>query len=139
MNERQKRFGEFVVSRGDASELLETSEEAFDQIAIAIEMPIELSRCTAIGSGRNHSLGARRCDPGDEVIGVVSLVGHNRLPGQILDQCRGVVDIGNLPGRENNPQRIAQRIDRHVQFGRQSATRAADLLAPRFFWAPAEC
>jgi hypothetical protein len=26
-----------------------------------------------------------------------------------------------------------------VQFGGQSATRAADFLTARFFWAPAEC
>lgn len=138
MNERQKRLGEFVVSRGDAPEMLETGEEAFDQISIAIEMPVEGARRKPIGSGRNHRFGASRFDPGHEVIGVVPLVGHDRLTGQILDQCRGVVDIGDLSGRENHPQRIAQRVDGYMQFG-QPAARTADLLTPRFFWAPAEC
>lgn len=139
MNERQERFGEFVVSRGDAPELLETGEEALDQIAIAVEMTIEVARRKPIGSGWNHCFGASRFDPGHEVIGVVSLVGDDCLTGQALDQCRGMVDIGDLPGRENHPQRIAQRIDHHVQLGRQSAARAADFLTPRFFWAPVEC
>lgn len=139
MNERHKRLGEFVVSRGDASEMHETGEEAFDQIAIAVEMAIEVGGCEAIGSGRNHRFGASGFDSRHEVIGVVPLVGHDRLTEQILDQCRGMVDIGDLSGRENHPKRIAQRIDGHMQFGGQSATRAADLLTPRFFWAPAEC
>lgn len=139
MNERHKRLGEFVVSRGDAPEMLETSEETLDQIAIAVEMAIEVARCEAIGPGWDHRFGASGFDPGHEVIGVVPLVGHDRLTGQILDQCRGMVDIGDLSSREDHPQWIAQRIDGHVQFGRQSTARAADLLTPRFFWAPAEC
>jgi hypothetical protein len=44
-----------------------------------------------------------------------------------------------LPGRQNHPQRIAQGIDRHMQFGGQAAARSADFLTPCFFWAPAEC
>lgn len=139
MNERQERLGEFVVSCGDASEMLESREETLDQIAIAVEMTIEVAGCKAIGSRRYHRSGTSRLDSGHEMIGVVPLVGDDHLTGQFLDQCCGVVDIRDLPGRENHPQRIAQCIDCHVQFGGQSAPRAADFLVPRFFWAPAEC
>ena len=45
MNIRQQRLGEFVVACGDAPEMLEPCKEALDQIASAIEMPIELARC----------------------------------------------------------------------------------------------
>ena len=41
MNERQEGLGEFVVARGDASELLDATEETLDQIAALAEMPIE--------------------------------------------------------------------------------------------------
>ena len=139
MNKRQKGPGEFVVTRGDASEMLEASKEALDQIASAVEMPIEFARRQSIGPGRNHGLGASRFDSGHKMVGVVSLVGRHSLSRQILDQCRGVVDIRVLPGRKNDAQRIAQRIDGNVQFGCQSAARAADFLTARFFWAPAEC
>ena len=139
MNKRQERLGEFVVARGDASEMLEPCKEALDQIASAIEMPIELARCQAIGSGWNHRFCARRFDGGHEMVGIVALVGHHGLTGQIFDQCWGKVDIGNLPGREDDAQGIAQCVDGNVQFGRQSAARAADFLTTRFFWAPAEC
>lgn len=139
MNERQERVGEFVVTRGDASEMLDPCKEALDQIASAVEMLIEFARSEAIGSGWNHRFGANRFDRGHEMVGVVALVGHHGLTRQILDQRRGTVDVGDLPGRKDDAQRIAQCIDGNVQFGRQSAARAADFLTARFFWAPAEC
>ena len=86
MNERQEGLGEFVVARGDASEMLETCKEALDQIASAVQMSVELARCQAIGSRRNHGFGASGFDLGDEMVGVVALVGHHGLPRQILDQ-----------------------------------------------------
>lgn len=121
MNERQERLGEFVVTRGDASEMFETCKEALDQIASTVDMAIEFARCETIGSRRDHCLGASGLDLGHEVVGVVALVGHYGLTRQILDQRRGTVDVGDLPGREDDAQRVAQCIDGNVQFGRQSA------------------
>jgi hypothetical protein len=43
MNKRQEGLGEFVISSGNASELLETSKETLDQIALAVEMGIEVA------------------------------------------------------------------------------------------------
>lgn len=48
MKKRQKLLGKFVVTRGDASETLETEDVALDQIVSVIEMPIEFSRREAI-------------------------------------------------------------------------------------------
>jgi hypothetical protein len=44
-----------------------------------------------------------------------------------------------LPGREPHLDGIAQGIDERVDFGRQSAARAADRLRAVFFRAPALC
>ena len=134
MNKRQKGVGEFVVARGDASELLEACEETLDQIAGTIEVPIERARCQAIGSGGNHDHGTRGFDRVHEMVGVVALVRHHGLSWQILDQRRSAIDIGNLSGRKNDAQRIPQGIDSDVQFGGQSAARAADFLTARFFF-----
>jgi hypothetical protein len=117
MNKRQERFGEFVVTRGNASELLDTGKEALDQIASAVKMPVEIPWCEAIGSGRNHCLGTCSLDSGHEMIRIVPLVGNDELPRQALDQFRRTVDVGDLSGREDDAQRIAQCIDRNVQFG----------------------
>ena len=139
MDEGQERLGEFVVTRGDASEMLEAGEEALDQIASAVEMSIEGARRQAIGPGRNHCFGASCLDSSHKMVGIVALVGDHGLARQILDQRRSAIDIGNLPGREDDAQRIAQCIDSHMQFGRQSSARTADFLTARFFLAPAEC
>jgi len=139
MNKRQKGLGEFVVSRGNTSELLETSKETLDQIALAVKMGIEMARGGAIGTRRYNGLGSRGLDLGDEVVGVVPFVGNHRLGRQLVDEIRGVLDIGDLPRRENHSLRIAQSIDRHMQLGGQTAARSTDFLTSRFFWAPAEC
>ncbi len=139
MNERQERLGELVIARGDAPELLDATEETLDQIAALVEMPIECARIEPIGTRRDNWLAALSGDCFDEVIRVVALVGHDKLGRLILDQSFGLFDIRNLTCRENDPQRIAQSIDRDMQLGRQSAARATDFLSACFFWAPAEC
>ncbi len=45
-----------------ASEMFETSEEAFDQIACRVETAIELAWGKAIGAGRDNRLGAHGFD-----------------------------------------------------------------------------
>lgn len=139
MNERQERRGEFVVSSGNASELLETAEETLDQISIPIEMPIERAKCAAIGARRDNRLSALRLDGCHKGVGVVALVGDDKASWLVLDQRSSLVDVCDLPGRQNDTQRIAKRIDGNMQFGGQPASRPADFLTAGFFWAPAEC
>ena len=139
MNKGQERRSEFVVSRGNASELLETAEKTFDEIAIPIEMPIERAKGATIGAWRDDRLSALRFDGCHKGIGVVALVGDDKASGLILDQRCSLVDVGDLSGRQNDTQRIAERIDSNVQFGGQPPSRPADFLTAGFFWAPAEC
>jgi hypothetical protein len=63
MNERQEGPGKFVLARGDASVLLDVTEEAFDQLAIFVEMPMEQTREEPVGTPRNHGLTALTHDP----------------------------------------------------------------------------
>jgi len=134
MNERQEGLGELVVTRGDASELLDAVEETLDQIAIFVDVPIERAGCKPMGTRGDNRLAALRSDCFDEGIRVVTFVGHDEFCRLILDQCLGLLDIRDLSRRENNPQRIAQGIDRNMPLGRQSTTRAADVLTAGFFW-----
>jgi hypothetical protein len=139
MNERQEGLGEFVVARGDASELLDAAEEALDQIAVLVDMPIERTRVDSVGAWRDDRLAALRGNCRHEGIRIVALVGHDELGGLILNQRGGLLDVGDLSCREDDAQWIAQGIHGDMQLGGQSAARAADFLLPRFFWAPAEC
>lgn len=139
MNEREEGRSEFVVARSDAPKVLDARKEALDQIAVSVEMTIETALVSSIGTGRDHGLRASGLDHGNEMIGVVALVRNDSLNRQALDGLGGTIDVGDLAGRENDPQRIAKGIDRDMQFGRQSAPRATDVLTAGFFWAPAEC
>jgi len=139
MNKGQERRSEFVVSSGNASELLETAEETLDQISIPIEMSVERAKNTAIGAWRDNCLSPLRFDGCYKGIGVVALVCDDKASGLIPDQRCSLIDVGDLSGRQNDAQRIAERIDGNMQFGGQPASRPADFLTAGFFWAPAEC
>ena len=58
MNERQERLGEFVIASGDASEVLDTAEETFDQVAVLVDMAIEKSLIESVGARRDDRLAA---------------------------------------------------------------------------------
>lgn len=59
-------------------------------------MQVEFVWRQSLGPGMNHDFGANRFDSGYKKVGVVALVGHHGLSRQILDQCRGVVDLTKL-------------------------------------------
>ena len=139
MNERQERLGEFVVARGDASELLDTTEETLDQISAFVDMPVERARVESVGARGNNHLTALCGNGLGEGIRIVALVGHDEFGGLILDQRGSLLDIGDLTCGKNDPQRIAQSIHGDMQLGSQSTPRPTDFLTARFFWAPAEC
>ena len=48
MKERQERLGQFVLSRGDASELLDATKETLDQVAAFVDVPVERARAESI-------------------------------------------------------------------------------------------
>lgn len=95
MNKRQEEFGKFVVSRGDASEMLDPAEEALDQIAAFVDMPVERARVEPIGAWRDDRLSALRSDGGDKGIRVVALVGYNELRWLPLDQGSGLINLAD--------------------------------------------
>ena len=122
MDERQERFGEFVVTCRDASELLDPAEETLDEVAVFVDMAIETSRIASVGARWNDRLAALGRDGLDEGVRIVALVGNDKLSRLIGDQRLCLFDVGHLSCRENHTQRIAQGIDCHMKFGGQSAS-----------------
>ncbi len=115
MNEREKGLGQFVVARGYSPEVFDASEKTFDQISVLAKMAIEAALSDSIGAWWNDSLRPRHFDHGNEMVGIVTLVGNNGLCRKVFDCLGGTVDVGNLTCREDYPQWIAQGIDRHMQ------------------------
>ena len=104
------------------------------QIAVLVQMRIVESEYLAIGTRRDDRLGTAGLDALDQGIGVVALVGDDRIGPDVCDQVRGEVDIGDLPCTQYQSHWVAQSIHCGVDFGAQSAARADRLRA--FFGCP---
>ena len=59
---------------------------------------------------------------------VVALVGQHLLEIETLDQGLGLLAVVNLPARQNEAQRVAERIDHGVDLGAQTAAGTTDRL-----------
>ena len=68
--------GALVVSCGDPSGVLELSEEALDQVAIAVEEGAEGGAGLPVPFGRNVGEGAGCGGPGPQCVAVIALVGQ---------------------------------------------------------------
>ena len=74
------------------------------------------------------------------MIGIICLVGQQGFRLDKGHERFGLRDIVNLPTREAERQRIAQRVDDYMDFRREPAARAADgLIETPFLRAPALC
>ena len=139
MGSGEKISGKFVVACGDGAKMLEFVEEAFDEIAFAVEREVAAARGFAIGLWRNHGGDLPLVEGGDQSVGIVSLVAEEGLGVGAFEQRFGTSQIVSLPWREHQIDGIAQRVDEGVDFGRQSAAGSADRLFAVFFRAPALC
>jgi len=132
-------LGGFVVTRGDATEVFDLVDKAFDEMALLVEVGIVRDGLGAGTVRGDHGVDVVRAQVRSEGIGVEGLVGNQDFGGQAADECFGLGDVVRLAGGETNAQRIAERIDGDVQLGAQPPARAPDglILSPPF--APAEC
>ena len=88
MNERQEGLCEFVVARGDASELLDTTEETLNEVSVLVDVAIESSLIDSVGPRRDDSLAALCSDGLDKGVRIVTLVRDDKFGWLILDQDR---------------------------------------------------
>ena len=114
-------------------------EEAFDEVAFAVERKIALPRGFAVGLGRDDRSDSALGEGADEWIGVVCLVADQSVRIGVVDQRLRASKIMSLTWREHQLHGIAQGVDECVNFGGQSAARSADRLRTVFFRAPALC
>jgi hypothetical protein len=94
----------------------------------------------AVGFWRNDGRDAALRELLDEGVAVVSLVADEGVRVDLVEQRRGLSDVGRLPRRQRQRDRVAECIDDSVDLRRQAAARTADgLVLAIFFWAPALC
>ena len=135
----EKISGEFVITCGDGTKVLEFIEEAFDEVAFAVEREIARSRGFAVGLGRNDRSNSSLGEGVDERVGIVRLIADQSIWIGGVDQRLSASKIVSLAWREHQLDGIAQGVDERVNFGGQSAARSTDGLRAVFFRAPALC
>ena len=133
--------GGFVVSRGDGAILLELAEEILDEMARLVSLLVELALDLAVALGRDHdrlSPCKQRLD--HPFVGIEGFVCQQGIGRHVWQQRVGAFQIMGLARRQEEVQRIAQRIDKRMNLGAQPAFAAPDrLVFAVFFCAPALC
>ena len=120
--------------------MFELAEEAFDEVALAIERGIDRALDFTIALGGDVSTTALCPDEIDHGLSVIATIGDQRLCGrQAVDQCFDGRLVGCLARREDDPERQPVLIDQRVDLGAQSATRTANGVIRAPFLPPAAC
>ena len=101
--------------------MLEQIEEAFDEVAFAVEREIAGPLDLAVGLGRDDRNDSPLRESADEPVSIVRLVGKQGIWLGVLDQQLGTSKIMGLAWRKDQLDGIAQGVDEHVNFGGQSA------------------
>ena len=128
-----------VEARGDATVELEFAKTPFDEIALRVELFVMAVLMFAGALGWNDRLHSVGSDERSNLIGVIAFVGNHRLgrlPGQ---QRRGALAISFLSCGQQQAQRSAQSIAKHVDLGGQSSTGSPQSLLTRPLFPVAAC
>ena len=129
MNSGQEIPGELVVSGGDATEVLEPAEAAFDVISAFVGAFVEAMDDDTVRFIGDDGLGAATNDFAAKVVAVIPFVGEERAHGRSERQNIGRYrDIGILPWGQMQDNRPAERIAQRMDFCRTASPRAADCL-----------
>ena len=121
--------GEFVVSGGDATKVLEPTKAALDDVAPFVGLLVEAVALDPVGFVGNDDLGSAFADFGAQGVAIIALVGEQRTHGGRLRQHIGRRrDVGILAGRQVQDDGPALWIGQSVDFRRASAPRAPDSL-----------
>ena len=120
--------------------MLELVEEAFDEVALAIDAPVNRAMDQPLSGRRNVGSRAARPDQFEERVGVVAAVGNDMAALQTGKQMWCRPQVVSLTGGQHESHRQAVLIDKGVDLGAQSSTRATDgVIFALFFLAPAAC
>ena len=126
--------GGFVVARGDRAELFEFAEEILDQMALFVEFAIEVARRQTVWSRRDYSgFASRRQRVEHSTIGIEGAICDQQVGGHVRQQCISPGQVVRLSRRQQQVQRIAERVDQRMDLGAQTAAAAAKCLVLNFF------
>jgi hypothetical protein len=130
---------QFVVAGCDSAKVFDPTEEALDEVACFVDVPVKGARLGAVRARRNDHLRTAGLDGVDQGLRVISLVGGDRICRHALKQRLRLGHISGLSGCEAPSGEVAEGFHQGVDLRCQPATRSANGLGALFFWAPAAC
>lgn len=141
MDGGQKILCGFVVASSDGPELLETTEEILNQMAMFVKLSVVIAHLRSILLRRyDGGLAGGRKWGKHPLVSVKRLVGNDDLRLDRGQKVIRAVEIMRLTGAQQKICRIAQRIDAGMDLCAQPTAGAPDrLVATVFFRAPALC
>jgi hypothetical protein len=122
--ETQVTPGELVEPGKDTSIMLDFVDKAFDQVPLSIEVWVVIAALGPVFPWWNDRNGTQRLDAGDEIIGVIALVGDDKAAWVVGEQSGRLRDIVCLAPGELEVQRVAQGIDTEMNLGAEPTTTA---------------
>jgi hypothetical protein len=131
---------ELVVTCGDRAELLHFLEETLDQIALFVKNVVAGTFDEAVVFGRDDDIDSGLPKPFDQGVGIVAFVADQSAASHPVEQVGRSAHVMNLARRQDESNRVAQRVGEGVDFGRQTAAGTSyRLVRAVFFRAPALC
>lgn len=122
-------FGETVVSRGDAPEVLQPAEHALDGVPAAVERGAEAALPAAVRLRRDVRHRASCFDRTSEAIRIEGAICDDQGAfGNSLDQRLAAAEVGCVATGEVERDRLAALVRRRVDLGGSPTTRASDRL-----------
>lgn len=115
--------------------MLQSTEEVLDQVARLIEVLVVVTLRFATTFGRNHCGFPGRGKRLDyAVAGIKGLIGDDDIGFESRQKGISALQIMSLTRRQMKARRVAERVNRGVDFGAQSASRAPDRLVFAVFF-----
>ena len=141
MERGQEVPGGLIVTRGDGAELLDPTEEVLDQMTSFIQHFVIGSGVCSVLFWRDHGgFSGRFQRPYHPLVRVVSFVREQRFRVHSWHQRIRPGEVVDLPGGQDDLQRITQSVHQNMDFGAQATFAFPDrLVFSGFFLAPALC
>ena len=111
LQKAQVCIGELIIAREYSAELLRLVEQTLYQVALLVYVLIIRILHLPIGFRRYYSRCATLCDVLAQRIRIISLIRYDSLALHILYQRLSLLDVVFLPRCQDEPQRIAQRVN----------------------------
>jgi hypothetical protein len=124
-----------IVSGGDTSKLLEPADGALDAVPELVLDRVERAFAGHAGALRDDRLGVCRLDVVEDGMAVIGLVGEDVGGIEAGQQRDGRPGVTGIAAGQDEADGTAERIDRDVPLGGQSASGAPQsLVAGPPFW-----